>query len=85
MICRECGTEFEDGNVCPICGTKNIKQYRLLQLLIALGIIIIGTSLAFVGDTQIFGYTIIDIFYFVAVIAIIISIIWFLYMVIKKA
>lgn len=85
MICRKCGTEFEDGNICPNCGTNNMKQYRSLRIIFALGILIVGGSLAFLGDTKIFGYTLMDIFYFVAAIAIIISIIGFFYISIKKS
>lgn len=85
MICWKCGAEFDEGDVCPNCGAKNMKQYRSLRIVFALGILIIGGSLAFLGDTKIFGYTLMDIFYFVAAIAIIISIIGFFYMSIKKS
>lgn len=85
MICLKCGTEFDEGNICPNCGTKNIKQYRSLQIIFALIIVIGGVSLAFFGDTQIFGYSLIDIFHFVAVIAIIISITWAFFMIFKKS
>ena len=71
--------------MCPNCGTNNMKQYRSLRILFALGILIVGGSVAFVGDTPLFGHTVIDIFYFVAFIAIIISIIGFIYMFIKKS
>jgi hypothetical protein len=84
MICRNCGAEFEDGNLCPNCGTKYIKQYRLLRLFFASVILILGGSLAFMGDAQIFGHTLIDIFYFVAAIAILISIVGYFYMLYKK-
>jgi len=30
MFCKECGTEFEDGNYCPKCGVKTKEDMEFI-------------------------------------------------------
>jgi len=64
MLCKICGTEIQNGNFCPECGTKIIKkQPLLLRVLIILGIIGITIIIIINGNSKICGFKIINLYY----------------------
>ena len=64
MLCKKCGTEIEDGDFCPECGTRVITtKFKLTRILFAVAIIGISIVFGIYGDNQILGYSLINIFY----------------------
>lgn len=77
MFCKNCGTEFEDVNFCPECGTRVItNKFKLSRILLALVVIGFSIFLGIYGDNQFFGYSVISLYIISGVFLIIMVVIW---------
>ena len=77
MFCKKCGTEIEDGKLCPECGSRVVtNKSKLLRIFFAIAIIGISIGFGIYGDNQFFGYSIIKLYIIMLVFLGIIVVTW---------
>ena len=77
MFCKKCGTENDDGNFCPECGTRVItNKVKLSRILFAFTVIGFSLLIGFFGDNQFFGYSLITLYIIAITLLMIITVTW---------